>query len=82
MEPSGVLFYGSAARVSREMLALVAEHPDCTAIVVDLHRLGRIDYSGVSMLQDTAAQAERAGISVRFVRIPTHAQPLFHRALS
>lgn len=82
VEPYGVLFYGSAARISREMMALVVEHPDCTAIVVDLHRLGRIDYSGVSMLQDTAAQAERAGVSVRFVRIPTHAQPLFHRALS
>lgn len=82
VQPSGVLFYGSAARLSREIMALVAEHPECSGIVLDLHRLGRIDYSGVSMLQDMAAQAEHAGLSVRFTHIPPHARSLFHRALS
>jgi SulP family sulfate permease len=82
VKPSGVLFYGSAARLNREITALVAQHPDCKEIVLDLHRLGRIDYSGVSMLLDSASQAEHGGLTVRFTQIPQHALRLFHRARS
>lgn len=80
IRPAGVLFYGSAGILSREILDLVAEHPQCVTVRLDLSRLGRIDYSGVSMLLETASQIEDAGIGVELLNIPRHAEKLFLRA--
>jgi SulP family sulfate permease len=80
LRPSGVLFYGSAGTLNREILDLVGRHADCDAVRLDLSRLGRIDYSGVSMVLETASQIEEAGIAVDLLHIPHHAERLFLRA--
>ena len=80
LRPAGVLFYGSAGILSREILDLVAQHPLCVTVRLDLSRLGRIDYSGVSMLLETASQIEQAGIGVELLNIPDQARALFLRS--
>lgn len=76
----GVLFYGSAGSLEAALSDAVASNPETTSIVLDLARLGRIDYSGILMLQSFAQQVREAGLEVSVANVPRHAEGIFARA--
>jgi SulP family sulfate permease len=81
LEPEGVLFFASAPALGQALIEELAAHPDAERVILDLKRLGRIDFTGVRALQSVAEEAERAGLSVRLTDIPTHSRELITRVL-
>ncbi|MFW6091427.1 MAG: SulP family inorganic anion transporter, partial [Actinomycetota bacterium] len=71
--PHGVLYFGSAPTLDNEIRRLLTDNPDAESVEIDLHRLGRIDLTGVYVLRDTAQYARDAGIRLTFTHIPAHA---------
>ena len=67
LEPTGVLFFGSAHSLDEALVAALVDHDDVEALVLDLRRLGRIDYTGALVIQRIAGEAESAGLSVRVI---------------
>jgi sulfate permease, SulP family len=71
--PHGVLYFGSAAAFEAEIRSLLAANPDVEAVEIDLHRLGRVDLTGIYVLRDAAEHARAAGTDIMFTRLPPHA---------
>ena len=81
VRPHGVLYFASAPLLQLRMAALLAEHPDATKIVMDLHGLGRLDLTGLYTLRDLAEHARAADVTVEFDGVPDHATDRAHRVL-
>lgn len=79
LQPAGVLFYGSAADIENAFGRLLASEPGVHRVVIDLEQLGRIDHTGVTTLQEFAAEVTDAGLGVQVVNIPPHAAGIFER---
>lgn len=79
LSPSGVLFFASATRFQDALLDSLAEHPDTTEVVVDLARLGRLDFTGLETLESIRDEVERSGIAFRVAHVPPHAAAQFER---
>ena len=58
IEPVGVLYFGSAPLLDEALIAELAANPDAEKLIIDLQKVGRIDYSGALIIQDIAAHAE------------------------
>lgn len=67
LAPVGVLFFGSAPMLGEILIQTLADHPDAKKLVIDLHRVGRLDYSAVITLQRVAKDAERSGLEVKII---------------
>lgn len=67
LEPTGVLFFGSANSLDETLVDELAKHPDVESLVLDLRRLGRIDYTGALVIQRIAQEAETAGLKVKVI---------------
>ncbi len=76
VEPSGVLWFGSAPALEDQLFARLAEEPDVARVVIRCAGLGRIDISGAYVLAETLEQARRAGLDMRLEDVPDHAAPL------
>lgn len=74
VRPEGVLYFGSAPALESRLRALLAEHPDAHTIAIDLHRLGRLDLTGLYVLRGVAEQIRDAGATVEFCEVPPHAR--------
>jgi len=81
IRPEGVLWFGSAPEVEEEAFALLERDDGTTRIVFHLSGLGRVDYTGALGLKQLKADADRAGIPVEFVDIPSHAQRILAKVL-
>lgn len=81
VRPAGVLYFASAPALEREVLDLLARHPQVTDVVLHLDRLGRVDLSGVLTLRALVDDATTAGIRLRFADAPGHATPGLRRLL-
>ncbi|HEU4541635.1 MAG TPA: SulP family inorganic anion transporter [Jiangellaceae bacterium] len=71
--PHGVLYFGSAPAFQAAINELLADNPDADIVEIDLHRLGRVDLTGVYALRDIMDAATEGGTTVHFTRIPPHA---------
>jgi SulP family sulfate permease len=80
LQPSGVLFYGSTARLDETFSTELAAHPEIRSVVVDLNRLGRIDYTGALALKEFLDDAAAAGLEVAVRDIPPHAEGTLNRS--
>jgi SulP family sulfate permease len=80
LRPSGVLFYGSAARLDEAFSRQLGEHPETTGAIVDLEGLGRIDYTGALALKEFLDDAAAAGLTVAVRNIPKHAEGTLNRS--
>jgi SulP family sulfate permease len=69
LRPAGVLYFGSAPGLSRLLLDHVARHPEARRLVIDLHGIGRLDYTGAVTLRALADQAEDAGLAVELIGV-------------
>ncbi|NKB35591.1 MAG: STAS domain-containing protein [Gammaproteobacteria bacterium] len=67
LAPVGVLFFGSAPALAEVLIKNLAEHPEAENLVLDLRKVGRIDYTGALILQQVAHDAESSGLSVRII---------------
>lgn len=74
---TGVLWYGSVARLEDRMPGLVAQHPGARALHLDVAGCGRIDWSAAMALREIADDAAAAGLQVHFVAVPAHARRWF-----
>ncbi|MDT8342239.1 MAG: SulP family inorganic anion transporter [Longimicrobiales bacterium] len=81
IRPEGVLWFGSAPELEAEAFALLESDPRTTRIIFHLGALGRIDYTGALGLRQLREDADRAGIPVEFVDVPTHAERIVARVL-
>lgn len=74
VRPQGVLYFGSAPELETRLRALLAAHPDARRISIDLHRLGRLDLTGLYVLRGVADQIRDSGAEVEFASVPPHAR--------
>lgn len=80
LQPSGVLFYGSAPRLDEALSKYLSADPDLESVVVDLEGLGRIDYTGALALKEFIDSAQSAGLTVAVRDIPEHAAGTLERS--
>jgi sulfate permease, SulP family len=73
LEPSGVLWFGSAPALEDAFLERLAEEPDVTHVVVHCKGLGRIDLTGALGLAELLEQVTRAGLEMEIEGVPEHA---------
>lgn len=79
LAPSGVMFFASATRFQEVLLDNLARHPDTNALVIDLSRLGRLDYTGVGILEAVRDEAEAMDTTFAVTNIPVHARAYLDR---
>jgi len=73
VEPSGVLWFGSAPALEDQLFARMAEEPDVDRVILRCAGLGRIDLSGAYTLAEMLDQAGRAGFEMTLEDVPDHA---------
>ncbi|HCU89103.1 MAG TPA: hypothetical protein DGR97_04130 [Gammaproteobacteria bacterium] len=71
LEPVGVIYFGSVTFFEDALIRELSLHPNAKRMVIDLSKVGRIDFTGVQTLRDLVVDATSAGLSVRI--IPGHA---------
>ncbi len=82
LEPVGVLYFGSAPRLEDVLEAEMAAHPEAQRLVLDLRRVGRLDYTSAIVIRRIATAVEEAGLSVRILAgKPPQGQRLLERLL-
>ncbi len=65
--PVGVLFFGSAPALGEILVKNLARHPEAEALVLDLRKVGRIDYTGALIIQQVAHDAHESGLQVKII---------------
>ncbi len=75
-EPSGVLWFGSAAALEDKMFAALADETEVQRVVIRCQGLGRIDLSGAYALAEFTEQCRIAGIEASLEDVPDHAARL------
>jgi SulP family sulfate permease len=76
LRPVGVLWFGTAAKLEQGLIDAVVAHASATQVIVDLSRLGRVDYSGAVSLERLVNRAREGGLDIRVVGVPRHARQL------
>jgi SulP family sulfate permease len=79
LEPMGVLFFASAPPLDNALIEQLARHPEAKRLVIDLKRLGRIDYTGALALKSVTEEARQADITVEITDLPTQSRKLLSR---
>jgi SulP family sulfate permease len=67
LSPVGVLFFGSAPTLGDSLIQTLSQHPEAKKLVLDLRRVGRLDYTGALTLQQVASDAEKSGLQVKII---------------
>ncbi len=73
LKPHGVLYFGSAPRLSETLIHQLASSEHITEVVVDLGALGRVDYTGAVALKTFVDECEEAGLACELTNVPPHA---------
>jgi MFS superfamily sulfate permease-like transporter len=79
--PHGVMWFGSTNRIMEHILAVLADRPEVTRLVVSLDGVGRLDLTAAIEMADLAIDQRANGIEVEFESVPPHAQRLFESLL-
>jgi SulP family sulfate permease len=79
LTPHGVLWFGSAASFEEKVLEVLAAYPQTKKIVIHFEGLGRVDVSGMFVLQRLVDDMRRAGIEVELRDVPPQAKKLVTR---
>ena len=70
LEPRGVLWFATAARLERQVLDALAAEPDVDDLRIDLGGCGRVDFTAATVLGRLGDDAQSAGLKVVITRIP------------
>lgn len=77
VRPEGVLWFGSAQVLEREVSDLLAERTGVRRLVLHMERLGRVDLTASLVLENLISETRAAGLAVEIVAIhPTTARAL------
>jgi len=68
--PKGAIWFATVPALDERLRRNVADHPEVASVDVDLGSVGRLDYSGASLLARWAEESTANGVPVRFVNIP------------
>lgn len=79
LQPRGVLYFGSAPALGDRLAVELAEHPEARNVVIELQRLGRIDYTGALALKQAVEDAMAAELEVRVAGVPAHSRKTLSR---
>jgi SulP family sulfate permease len=74
LELHGVLWFGSAPILEKDLLSCLAQNREAREVVFHLEGLGRIDLSGAMVLKQLRADIRRAGMVCRMEGVPTLAE--------
>ena len=72
LEPRGVLWFATVARLERQILNALAAQPDVDTLKIDLGGCGRVDFTAASVLRRLGDAAQSAGLQVKITRIPSN----------
>lgn len=67
LEAVGVIYFGSIAAFDDAMLDALAAHPETRRLVLDLRKVGRIDYTGAQLIKRIVENARSAELEVAVV---------------
>ena len=67
--PHGVLWFASVPQVERSIRQQLAEHAEVSHVVVDLHAVSRLDYSGAASLARIVEELRAAEVRVEIVNV-------------
>jgi len=81
LAPQGVMWFGSTNRIVEHILAVLADNPGITTLIIDLEGVGRLDVTAAIEMADLAIDQGKNGIEVRFETVPLHAKRLFDKLL-
>ncbi|MDH5804302.1 MAG: SulP family inorganic anion transporter, partial [Gemmatimonadota bacterium] len=81
IKPMGVLFFASAPTVEETLIEILASSPDVTTVVIDLARLGRIDFTAAMVLDQILNDAEKTGLTVSVEGVPPQARRILSRIM-
>lgn len=81
LRPRGVLYFGSAPDVERQIRAALRAHAGVHALVVHLDALGRLDLTGVLALRNLLDRVTDDGVHVELAHVAPNAQRLVDRVL-
>ena len=70
LEPRGVLWFATAARLERQVLDALAAEPDVDDLRIDLGGCGRVDFTAATVLGRLGDDARSAGMKVAITQIP------------
>jgi SulP family sulfate permease len=65
--PIGVVYFGSANVIDDALIEELARHPAAKSVLIDLRKVGRIDYTGMLVIQNIANDTALAGLELRIV---------------
>jgi SulP family sulfate permease len=81
VRPEGVLWFGSAQMLERDVLELVSQHPDARRLVLHMERLGRVDLTASLVLATLVKDARAAGLETEVIAIHPLTAKALHRVL-
>ena len=73
LKPYGVLYFGSAPRLSEALIEQLAKYDEITQVVVNLGSLGRVGYTGAVALKTFVDECTAAGLETELNDVPPHA---------
>jgi SulP family sulfate permease len=81
VRPEGVLWFGSAQMLEKQVLELLAEHADAHRLVLHMERLGRVDLTASLVLAKLIGDARAAGLETEVIAIHPMTAKALHRVL-
>ncbi len=82
MELRGVLWFGSAPTIERDLVKGLEEADGVERVVLNLGGLGRIDVTGAMVLKQLKENVGKAGLQLEFTDVPAHAERVLREVLA
>ncbi len=67
--PQGVIWFATVPLLAEQVRRHLADHPDIDTVEVDMGAVGRLDYSGASVLARIAKDSAANGVPITFTNI-------------
>ena len=81
VRPEGVLWFGSAQMLERQVLQHISENPDAYRLVLHMERNGRVDLTASLVLAKLIGDARGAGLETEVIAIHPLTAKALHRVL-
>jgi SulP family sulfate permease len=76
VEIQGDLYFGAVSHIEEEILEHAALHPEQLFLLIRMHHVNQVDFSGIHMLESLTATYRDRGGDVYLVRVGEHARRL------
>jgi SulP family sulfate permease len=76
IEIQGDLYFGAVSHIEEEILRLAARHPEQLYLLIRMHQVNQVDFSGIHMLESVVRTYRERGGDVFLVRVGPRARRL------